>query len=116
MKEVDTNSGGRMDFQDFTLIIRQFIDLQAEEKMNKEKRAIEATGFSMAEVQDFRELFIIRDEDKDETLSWAEIKNLVGNICPLSSRLQQDLFKAFQEAQTAHATAGGAKQAEAIDF
>mmetsp|Transcript_16014 Transcript_16014/g.40082 ORF Transcript_16014/g.40082 Transcript_16014/m.40082 type:complete len:972 (-) Transcript_16014:87-3002(-) len=103
MREVDRNSYGSMDFQDFCLMIRQFIDLQTEERLTKEQRAIDFAGFSGGEVQEFRELFQQTDSDGDSELTWQEIKVLVANISKLNGSSMSELQRAFQEARSERA-------------
>eukprot|EP00444_Apocalathium_aciculiferum_P068524 CAMPEP_0183577932 /NCGR_PEP_ID=MMETSP0371-20130417/140791_1 /TAXON_ID=268820 /ORGANISM="Peridinium aciculiferum, Strain PAER-2" /LENGTH=333 /DNA_ID=CAMNT_0025788309 /DNA_START=11 /DNA_END=1012 /DNA_ORIENTATION=+ len=99
MKEVERNSFGSMDFQDFVLIVRQFLELQAEVMMQKESKAVQSSGFTSNEVQDFRELFQANDEDGDQELTWSEIRRLVGKVCVLDGGANAALFRAFTAAK-----------------
>merc|ERR1712066_127214 len=95
-------------------MIRQFYDLQEQEKIDKEARAVDETGFSHQEVQDFRELFVASDRDKDQELSLGDVKRLVGNICTLDEKSTKSLVAAFQEARGPRAKAVG--HPELLDF
>merc|ERR1740121_974768 len=103
MREVDRNSYGHMDFQDFCIMIRQFLDLQAEEKANREQRAIDASGFSTSEVQEFRELFNQTDTEDHGELMWADIKGLVVSVSKPTAKSTAVLYKAFHDARSERA-------------
>merc|ERR1712217_967447 len=95
MREVDKHSCGSLDFQDFVRMYRQFQDLQTQEKNDKERRVVEETGFTTQEVQDFRGLFLASGRDKE--LSLADVKRLVGKICPMSEKMTADLIAVWHE-------------------
>lgn len=118
MTEVDKNTYGSMDFQDFVLMIKQFLALQQEVKDAREASAIEKSCFSPPEVQEFRELFQITDEDHDEELTWQEIKKLLSKVCVLEGKQPQLLQKAFARAraQRQDCTAVNTEGREIVDF
>jgi len=97
MKEVDANGDGKLDFEDFVRLMRQFHDIQSQEKIEKELQAIEETSFSAEEVHEFRELFLNTDVDGDLELSITEVKKMIANICPVGNNNCDVLQQAFND-------------------
>merc|ERR1712048_542306 len=66
-------------------------------KMEKEDRAIAETGFTPAQVMDFREIFLMEDTEGKDVLSFQNVKVLLHRISPLSAKLVQELGDSWQK-------------------
>lgn len=116
----EVSSQGALDFQDFILMMRQFHDIQAEEKVKKEKQAAEETGFSQEEIQDFRELFLASMSEhaiQTEELTFADVKSMLMNICTIGVAQMTELKNIFGEAAKKWGKSNsGPHHQETIDF
>merc|ERR1719478_1557133 len=84
MREVCSKTNSSLDFQDFIRMMRQFQDIQTQEKAKKERQAIEDTGFSQDEIKDFKEMFdsslnIFSGGAVREELSQSDVRNMLCN-------------------------------------
>lgn len=95
MKEVAAT--GNLNFADFVLTMRQFYDIQTQERLDKEAQLVAETGFTPHEVQGFRELFQKSDENWDQELSLIEVKHMIENVCPLGDRNMEELVTIYKE-------------------
>jgi len=102
MKEI-VQCTGKLNFDDFLRTMRQFYDIQTQERLNKEAELVAETGFTPQEVQGFRELFQKSDENWDQELSLTEVKHMIQNVCPLGDRNEIDLVTMYKEVRNAQA-------------
>jgi len=108
MQEVDADGSGSLDFQDFMRLMQQLQELQNQEKIAKEQRAVSETGFSQQEVQDFRELFLANDAGAG-CISFQQLTKMLAPFCPLGDKNTSEL------AQLVQTTTGKQKGAEGYD-
>merc|ERR1711933_415528 len=94
MKEVDTDGSGNLDFRDFVQLMDRFRELQMQDQVDKEKRAVEETGFSPREVEEFRDLFLSTGQGAKE-LTFRDVQGLLRNICPLGDKNIAELSSHF---------------------
>jgi len=99
MREATTTSSRPMDFQDVIRVVRQFHDIQAQEMVDKEMRAVEEAGFSWQEVHSFRELFDKAKAEGARELSVNDVRQMVSCFCPLGERNAATLAAEFQKAR-----------------
>lgn len=97
LQEVDLDGSGTLDFGDFLRMMSQCRELQEKARANKERMAVEDTGFTPQEVTEFRELFMATDEGRGE-LSFEDLRRMIHMITPLGDQLVAELFSRFQEA------------------
>merc|ERR1711871_1144329 len=97
-----------------------FHDIQAEEKVKKEKQAAEETGFSQEEIQDFRELFLQSTSEhaiQTEELTFADAKTMLMSICTIGVPQMTELKNIFSEAAKKWGKSNsGPHHQETIDF
>eukprot|EP00928_Gymnodinium_smaydae_P095017 TRINITY_DN8096_c1_g1_i1.p1 TRINITY_DN8096_c1_g1~~TRINITY_DN8096_c1_g1_i1.p1 ORF type:complete len:1003 (+),score=230.66 TRINITY_DN8096_c1_g1_i1:234-3011(+) len=96
MKEADENGSGTFDFDDFLRLMRCFKDMHEQLQIKKELTAVAETGFSAAEVLDFRELFAAAAGGTGE-MDFERVKAMLGGIVPMGSRNSSILRKKFIE-------------------
>jgi len=96
MDEVDSDRSGSLNFYDFLRLMQQLRELQDQAKVAKEMEAIKLTGFSVQEVQDFRELFL-RGDDGSGELSLAEVKSMINKVTPLGDKYLAELTHIFRQ-------------------
>jgi len=113
MKEITANGFGKLDFQDFIRIMREFDDIQAQEKNAKEDMAIESTCFSRDEVRDLRELFLATEGNDGVGLSFVGVKEMIDNVCQLGEGHLQELAQVFRH--VAEPRSAGTEQLK-LDF
>eukprot|EP00927_Polykrikos_kofoidii_P077451 TRINITY_DN74392_c0_g1_i1.p1 TRINITY_DN74392_c0_g1~~TRINITY_DN74392_c0_g1_i1.p1 ORF type:complete len:1199 (+),score=174.98 TRINITY_DN74392_c0_g1_i1:32-3628(+) len=97
LREAEHDRNGSMDFSDFLRCMRQFRDLEDRERVAKEGRIIEETGFAIHEVNDFRELFLSRDVAHKGYLTLHAVKDMVASVCPLGHKNATDLTTIFHD-------------------
>lgn len=90
MQEVDADGSGSLDFQDFMRLMQQLQELQNQEKMTKEHRAIKETGFSQQEISEFRELFLANDAGTG-SISFQKLTKMLAPFCPLGDKNVSEL-------------------------
>eukprot|EP00927_Polykrikos_kofoidii_P084914 TRINITY_DN9096_c0_g1_i2.p1 TRINITY_DN9096_c0_g1~~TRINITY_DN9096_c0_g1_i2.p1 ORF type:complete len:1192 (-),score=161.11 TRINITY_DN9096_c0_g1_i2:16-3591(-) len=95
LNEVDHDGNGSLNFHDFLRLVRQFRDLEDQERAAKEQHAIEETSFEAHEVNDFRELFLIPHATHDGYLTLDEFKDMIATVCPLGDKNATDLTAMF---------------------
>jgi len=105
MSEITCNSAGVLNFPEFVRMMRQFHDIQAQERANKEQKAVDDTGFHEQEISDFREMFSASLSTFSagihvgrEELTFANIKVMITSITRLTERQATLLQVTFREA------------------
>jgi len=76
-------------FQDFLRLMQQLQELKMQERLSKEALAFEEAKFSTKEVEEFRDLFLPKDEPKeagDEHMSFTRLQKMLGNTFPLGDK------------------------------
>mmetsp|Transcript_88313 Transcript_88313/g.169151 ORF Transcript_88313/g.169151 Transcript_88313/m.169151 type:complete len:1416 (-) Transcript_88313:75-4322(-) len=101
MKEVDQNGRGKLDFHDFLRLMRICRDQQDREALNKERKAVDETKFSPAEVHEFRDLFIGQPGLKDGELPIPDIIRMISSICKLGEKNTIGLKEMLSDMQLA---------------
>jgi len=105
---------GSLGFKDFLKLLRLVLDFQDKERAQKELAAIKSTGFSQAEVLDFRELFLQADEGYG-VLSFEAVRAMIHSITPLGDNLGFQLQSVFAFV-TRKKVQSGIGSGEAVDF
>merc|ERR1719487_2521663 len=77
----------RLDFHDFLRLVREFKDLNENDRIDKERNAVTLTNFSNAEARAFREIFISIDENELDCLSFDQVKEMIHRVTPLGDKL-----------------------------
>jgi len=93
MKEIDADGPGTgsLSFDDFLRTLRQFHDIQSQERFNKMDELVAESGFDEDEVSGFRELFMSSDLSGDGELCENEIRRIMQNVCPLGQKNSDSL-------------------------
>lgn len=88
MKEIDADGPGTgsLSFDDFLRTMRQFHDIQNQERLDKMEHLVTETGFNHDEVAGFRELFTRSDLNGDGELSENEVRHMMQNVCPMGQK------------------------------
>jgi hypothetical protein len=69
-----------LNFKEFLALVQRIQDIEDTDRVDRERAAIEATGFEPAQVDEFRELFIKNDEDKMGEIHERRVQKLLTNI------------------------------------
>jgi len=97
LREVDISGEGRLDFIEFLTLMRDLEDSRRRSKILKEKSAREHLPFTNQQVRDFRELFVDRDVDGKDLISFREVALLLGSLVALVDRRVQQLVDMWQK-------------------
>ncbi|CAE8649147.1 unnamed protein product [Polarella glacialis] len=100
LKEADENADGALDFQDFLRFMRHFDDEQLQNRIAKEQRAKDKTGFSTAEVEDFREFFMGKEQHGGifrSEIPLADFVAMINRIARLSRAQVLEVTEIFNE-------------------
>lgn len=98
LAEVDENGDGSLDFPDFLRLMRQFDDMQERSRIAKEELAMSKVQFTPAEVEDFRQLFLgkeQRDGSYRNALPFDQFSELVQKVVKLTRKQQEELYEIF---------------------
>jgi len=79
------------DFVEFVKMMRKGHDTRLRKRVEKEADAVAATGYSNAEVRDFRKIFIQYDPTGSDRMPFEEFKRLLERITPLNPKLTGEL-------------------------
>jgi Ca2+-binding EF-hand superfamily protein len=97
---------GQVNFRSFLKLVRRCRDLCDREKVKRERDAIAASGFTQAEVKEFRELFL--GSTDRETISLSQLFEMVAPLVPLGQKnsialveIYRDVVEKDQEAEFA---------------
>jgi len=82
LKSIDVDGTGSLNFREFVLFMDRFREVEQKEKLEKERRMIERTGFSSREVEDFRELFLGSSEGHN-LITGHSIHKMLKDVLPL---------------------------------
>jgi len=92
----DDGDGG-LTVMEVLWVVRNYRDELEEEKWLREQEVIAATGFSLKEVTQFREVFAEADDDLSGFLSEQEVMEVVGLITPLDAKKRRELRDKLEE-------------------
>ncbi|CAE8691469.1 unnamed protein product, partial [Polarella glacialis] len=87
LREVDTSGDGSLDFDEFLQLVRNLHDGRKKQKMVKERKIVEALGFTKSQIREFREVFVCRDLAGKDSLVFEVVKELLHAVVPLGDRL-----------------------------
>merc|ERR1712217_14242 len=90
LKEVDSDGNGTLDFREFITLMGRLRELEQREQVEKERTWVDETGLNLAEVEEFREIFLAHTGGQN-FLPAAELRKMLGEICPLGDRNLSDL-------------------------
>lgn len=110
IKEADPKATGSLKFPSFCRVMQHLRELQDQATIAKEQATIKETGFTVQEVQEFRELFLQRDCGSG-ALTFGQVREMIDSIAPLGDKYVEDLWNMFQEATGKQQT-----EKEEVDF
>ncbi|CAK9017934.1 Troponin C [Durusdinium trenchii] len=84
-------------FSDFLVVMRKITDQQEQLEFERQTELIAQLGFSHAEASQFRDLFIMADEDSVGRLSFDQIKRMLCKSLRLSDLHLERLRTIFQQ-------------------
>ncbi|CAK0865912.1 unnamed protein product [Prorocentrum cordatum] len=76
----ETDWPGWLNFNEFVALVRRIQDIEDTDRVDRERAAIEATGFEPAQVDEFRELFIKNDVDGVGEIPERRVQRLLASI------------------------------------
>lgn len=112
LAEVDENGDGSLDFPDFLRLMRQFDDMQERSRIAKEELAMSKVQFTPTEVEDFRQLFLgkeQRDGSYRNALPFDQFSELIQKVVKLTRKQQEELYEFFSKIDAT--TEGGSPKA-----
>ena len=86
---MDEDGSGEIDFQEFLLLMRNFMDESDADTLRKEKECVAKSGFNVEEVKLWRDIFSKFDADGNGQYDMGETKKLlqaVGTTGPRATR------------------------------
>ncbi|CAK9069748.1 Laminin-like protein epi-1 [Durusdinium trenchii] len=86
---------GCLRFKDFLKLMRLILDFQDKERAQTEVSIIKSTGFTLSEVQEFRELFLEVDEGTG-VVTFEACRSMIHRITPLGDNLTHQLKRIFE--------------------
>jgi len=89
--ESDSEKRGRLNFTDFLKLMDHLRRLQMEEKLKKERSAVQDTKFNVRDVEEFRELYVSAGPAANDQLSAHAFQALLSKVCPLGDKNRQEL-------------------------
>lgn len=95
LEEVDENNDEELNFVEFLSMMRIVQDDRHSIIIQAEREAIQAAGFSHAEVKEFRKLFEVFDSDQSGDLSWTEITGMLKELVPFTEKASKELQAAL---------------------
>lgn len=105
---------GCLRFKDFLKLMRLILDFQDKERAQTEVSIIKSTGFTLSEVQEFRELFLEVDEGTG-VVTFEACRSMIHRITPLGDNLTHQLKRIF-EIQTRKKPSHRAHEADFPEF
>lgn len=99
VSEMEILNHGHYDFSEFVKLMIHVIEVQLQDRLERERRAIAATKFTHKEVEEFRELFLSTSEAQT-TLQIGALVRLLQKICPLGDRNMSELHRIIREVLT----------------
>jgi len=85
------DSSLRLEFVYFVRLIRHIHDLGEHEQLSKEHSAVLMSLFGSDEVRGFREIFVSKDEDGQDSLSFGQVKDIIHGVIPIGDKLTMKL-------------------------
>jgi Ca2+-binding EF-hand superfamily protein len=105
-KELESSKYPTLSFQDVLRMYRPFHEIKAELAQLKYAKAVQASGFSQTEIEEFRHLF--EQHANEQSLEPSELRRLVGTVLPLSEQKNMAaLTTALKEVQRNHHPSSG---------
>mmetsp|Transcript_9365 Transcript_9365/g.22467 ORF Transcript_9365/g.22467 Transcript_9365/m.22467 type:complete len:835 (-) Transcript_9365:60-2564(-) len=115
--KVDQDANGSLDFGEFVAIMRRITDHEDEVQFELQTEAIEDLGFSHAEANQFRQLFMSADEDGSRRLSLEQIREMLSKSFRLSEARLIELRTFFDHVVRPYQSLdGGDRRAGFIEF
>jgi len=96
VSDLDDNGSGSLDFREFVQFMDKFRELEQQERIERERNAIDATTFSTKEAEEFREHFLTASGGVPD-LTIGCLLNLLRRIMPLGDRNMAELNKHIRD-------------------
>ncbi|CAE8613086.1 unnamed protein product [Polarella glacialis] len=80
LKECDADNSGSIDFREFVHMMRLVSERYSREMLQKEKEAVQDTGFTIHELKEFRQVFRVYDLNGSGDLSFEELQQMIATI------------------------------------
>jgi calmodulin len=97
LQTVDASNKKTLSFRDFVHVCREFHDIRAATKLQKEQEAVKATGFEPDDVVSFRHVF--QEMTIGDQVTFARIRQTIGNFCALGDKNRATLDEAMLQAR-----------------
>merc|ERR1712080_765176 len=88
--------------------------MEQRDQRKKELRAVEDTGFTVHEVEEFRELFLASGDGN--SLSFQDLRKMLCTICPLGDKNATELNGHLRKITQRRNKAGGVEDISDMDF
>mmetsp|Transcript_46260 Transcript_46260/g.107578 ORF Transcript_46260/g.107578 Transcript_46260/m.107578 type:complete len:1040 (+) Transcript_46260:138-3257(+) len=89
--ECDSEKKGRLNFTDFLKLMDYLRRLQMEEKLKKERSAVQETKFNVRDVEEFRDLFVSAGPAANDQITAHAFQAMLSKVCPLGDKNRQEL-------------------------
>lgn len=92
LEAADENGDGVLEFSEFLRMMRLFRYEVRSQQMAREKAAIQETGFSKEEVQEFHKVFDMFDMDASGDLEPDEFENMILQLVPVTKQASHKML------------------------
>eukprot|EP00931_Biecheleriopsis_adriatica_P060303 TRINITY_DN36202_c0_g1_i1.p1 TRINITY_DN36202_c0_g1~~TRINITY_DN36202_c0_g1_i1.p1 ORF type:complete len:993 (-),score=227.74 TRINITY_DN36202_c0_g1_i1:28-2868(-) len=116
LKQTCNDPSGGLGFTEFLKLMQLFREFQDREHVQKELNAIKGTGFSGAEVAEFRDFFLNGDYSSGGELSFEELRAMIHQITPLGDALTAELHKIYHDITIKRGAGSNGAQNQELDF
>ncbi|CAJ1424483.1 unnamed protein product [Effrenium voratum] len=96
LRQVQVETTGRLSFHDFQTFLQLCRTAQEKTVARRQHAAMEETGFSQAEAQEFRDLFLSAGQTPG-CINFEEIWKMLNSTTPLGHNLTLELLQMFNE-------------------
>mmetsp|Transcript_35609 Transcript_35609/g.83255 ORF Transcript_35609/g.83255 Transcript_35609/m.83255 type:complete len:1065 (-) Transcript_35609:96-3290(-) len=82
---------GRLNYKEFLRLMDHLRQLNMEERLRRERAAVQDTKFALREVEEFRELFVLAEPSTNDFITAHSFQVMLGRVCPLGDKNSQEL-------------------------
>jgi len=97
MRATDEDQNGQLNFREFLVLMGKFRDDSLHESLAYERKFARESGFSSAEVSEFRDIFADWDEDQSGELSSGEVETMIASVFSADKKRLPQIYKGIRK-------------------